>query len=70
MREGQPTDCDEVVDFARTKCADIRDRIDQLQRIESILSELIGECEETDGYDECPIMETLNTGKESNGSTD
>lgn len=59
MREGEKADCDEVVSFARDKRRDIRKQIEQLQQIESVLSDLIDECEKNGNYDECPILESL-----------
>lgn len=69
MREGQETDCDEVVSFARNKRSELRKKIDQLRKIEAVLSDLIHECDQTGGYEECPIMETLVTGDGSSDST-
>lgn len=67
IRDNQRTDCGEVVSFAREKRGEIRERINRLQRMESVLSDLIEECEETGGYDDCPILDTLVTEENGNG---
>ncbi len=68
IRHGDRADCEYVVSFARDKRLDIRDRIDRLQRIESVLTNLIEECEETGGYEECPIMDSLVVKNSDNGT--
>ncbi|MFB6345855.1 MAG: MerR family DNA-binding protein [bacterium] len=68
IRDGSNADCDEVESFARDKRRDLQTRIEKLQKMESVLSDLIEECADGE-YEYCPILETL-TEDETNGSTD
>jgi len=67
IRDGSNADCDEVESFAREKRKDLRTRIEKLQKMEAVLSNLIEECADGE-YEYCPILETL-TEDETNGST-
>lgn len=66
IQDGSNADCSEVELFAREKRQDLRKRIDKLQKMESVLSDLIEECASGE-YEYCPILETL-TEAETNGS--
>lgn len=59
IRDGSKVDCDKVESFARAKRQDLRKRIEKIQKMESVLSNLIQECDENGGYEDCPILETL-----------
>jgi MerR family mercuric resistance operon transcriptional regulator len=45
--------------LASTRLAEIRTKIDDLQRMEKALAHLVHECEETGQAQPCPIIETL-----------
>ena len=66
IQDGTKVDCDEVESFARKKRKDLQTRIEKLQKMDSVLSQLIDECAEGE-YEYCPIMETLDE-DETNGS--
>lgn len=67
IRDGTEADCNEVESFARKKRQDLRQRIDKLQNMESVLSDLIEKCADGE-YEYCPILETLTEDK-THGST-
>jgi Hg(II)-responsive transcriptional regulator len=47
--------------IAGTRLANIRDKIAALERMQRVLSELLGECEHTTTAAPCPIIAALNT---------
>lgn len=67
IRDGSEADCEEVESFAREKRKDLRRRIDKLQNMESVLSNIIDECADGE-YEYCPILETL-TEEETDATT-
>lgn len=52
--------CDEARTVAEQKLADVRARLDDLQRIESVLTELVDRCCASRGTISCPIIAALH----------
>ncbi len=61
LSEGEITDCDEVKDIALKKLEAIREKITNLQKLDSILSNLATQCERQQTIKGCPIIEALMT---------
>ncbi len=58
---GEITDCDEVKDIALKKLEAIREKIINLQKLDSILSNLATQCDRQQSIKSCPIIEALMT---------
>lgn len=61
LDQGEDTDCKSVMEFSREKLKEIRQTIEDLQRVETVLSNLLEQCEATGEVEPCPIIETLIT---------
>lgn len=51
--------CLEASKIARLKLNDVRSKLSDLRRMEKTLTELIGECEKSDGHVCCPLISAL-----------
>lgn len=56
------THCAEAADIARQKLEEVRERIAQLHRMESVLAELINACDRGRGQARCPLIDSLQEG--------
>jgi MerR family mercuric resistance operon transcriptional regulator len=54
--------CSEVQELAKLKLADVRARLTDLSRMESVLHNLLKSCETNPNNAECPIIDTLIEG--------
>ena len=61
LSEGEITDCDEVRDIALKKLEAIREKIINLQKLDSILSNLATQCDRQQTIKGCPIIAALMT---------
>ncbi len=61
LSNGQITDCDEVKDIALKKLEAIREKIINLQKLDSILYKLATQCDRQQTIKGCPIIEALMT---------
>jgi len=59
------THCDDARELAEEKLGDIRAKLDQLQRIESVLTELVQKCRRRTGRISCPLIRSLQKDPES-----
>lgn len=59
LRAAPDTDCAEVKQRPRQKVADIRQRLDDLQRMKGALEEFVRSCNSRRPASECPILESL-----------
>ncbi|MDX1639866.1 MAG: MerR family transcriptional regulator, partial [Balneolaceae bacterium] len=66
LRLNQVTACDEMRGKARQKLEDVRGKMDDLQRIESVLNDLITACESGGETEDCVILRSLE-GKTETG---
>jgi Hg(II)-responsive transcriptional regulator len=64
IREGEDEDCEDARELARDKKQSIQNKIKKLKQMDRTLGELIEQCEQEGTYDHCPIIETLNPGKD------
>ena len=53
------THCDEARDLAEQKLADVRARLTDLRRIESVLKTLVNSCQARHGTVSCPLIASL-----------
>lgn len=53
------THCDEARELAEQKLADVRSRLRDLRRIESVLAKLVRDCCATHGTVSCPLISAL-----------
>lgn len=53
------TDCGEAREFAEQKLADVRSRLADLRRIETVLARLVRDCCAADGTVSCPLISAL-----------
>ena len=51
--------CNDIQEMAAIKLADIRARIQDLQRMEDVLNKLVASCQANPNKGGCPIIETL-----------
>lgn len=51
--------CNEVSRLAEDKLIEVRDKLKKLNQIEYALSDLVNDCQNTDGDVSCPLIETL-----------
>ncbi len=61
LDQGENTDCESVMEFSREKLKEIRQTINDLKRVEGVLSNLLEQCETVGEVEPCPIIETLTT---------
>jgi len=54
------THCSEAAELAGLRLADVRARLADLTRMETVLSSLVSECCATDGQVACPLIEALH----------
>ena len=59
LRVDDPASCSVVAERARAKLADVRRKIRELQRMESVLTSLGSACATRTQTAECPILESL-----------
>ena len=62
LRVNSETVCNEVQKQAELKIADIETKIQMLQRMKTVLSDLVKACQENQLTNECPILTALDTG--------
>lgn len=55
----ESAECDEIQEMATIKLADVRSRLADLNRMESVLNELVVSCQTNPNKSGCPIIETL-----------
>ena len=60
--------CHEVEEIGGRKLAVVRQRVAQLRRIESALAMLLGKCDSNKGKLRCPLIATLESNRELDGS--
>ncbi len=53
------TQCNEARGLAEHKLADVREKLADLQRIEVVLSQLVGRCSSAKGSVTCPLIESI-----------
>lgn len=53
------TRCDEAREFAEQKLADVRSRLADLRRIETVLARLVRDCSASHGTVSCPLISAL-----------
>ncbi len=51
--------CEEIQEMATSKLADVRSRLADLNRLETVLNELVLSCQSNNKKTDCPIIETL-----------
>lgn len=61
LRINSETVCNEVQKQAELKIADIETKIQMLQRMKTVLSDLVEACRENQLTNECPILTALDT---------
>ncbi len=62
LRLQDGTHCDDARHLAEAKLADVRDKLADLQRIESALGTLVARCANHGGSITCPLIESLQAG--------
>ena len=62
LRLQDGTHCDDARRLAEAKLADVRDKLADLQRIESALGTLVARCADHGGSIACPLIESLQSG--------
>jgi MerR family mercuric resistance operon transcriptional regulator len=62
MRLGDPQSCGEARSLAAEKLALVESRVADLERLRSVLRDLIGRCDRRRGKVACPIIESLAQG--------
>ena len=62
LRVNSDTVCNKVQKQAESKIVDIETRIQMLQRMKTVLSDLVEACRENQPTNECPILTALDTG--------
>lgn len=68
LEDARDASCEEVRRFASEKRDEIRRKIEEYRKLESVLDELIRTCVDSDVPGECPIMDALVEEDEQNGS--
>lgn len=59
MTESGSEDQENVLDFAEEKLREVRHKLRELDRLESVLSDLVEDCRGGDSYDPCPLIDVL-----------
>jgi len=62
LRLEDGTLCSEAAGLATPRLADVRARLDDLMRMEQVLSKLVNECSAHDGHVSCPLIDALHGG--------
>ena len=58
---GGPESCEEAKRMARTRIADLEERIDELTSMRDALMRLVDTCEQPRGERDCPILRDIET---------
>lgn len=61
LRLEDGTHCAEAAEIASARLTDIRSRLADLSRMESVLSELVGRCHKRRGKISCPLIASLRS---------
>jgi len=67
LRVDDPDRCGAVQERSREKLHEVRRKIRELRRMETVLSELVAACETRSTTDDCPILQTLSDRKSGSG---
>jgi len=67
LRLDDGTHCQEAGALAEHKLRDVREKLDRLERIEKLLSELVDRCHAHQGNITCPLIASLHEGIETEG---
>jgi len=62
LRLEDGTHCSEAAGLATPRLADVRARLDDLMRMEQVLSKLVNEGSAHDGHVSCPLIDALHGG--------
>jgi len=62
LRLEDGTHCSEAAGLATPRLADVRARLDDIMRMEQVLSKLVNECSAHDGHVSCPLIDALHGG--------
>jgi len=62
LRLEDGTHCSAAAGLATPRLADVRARLDDLMRMEQVLSKLVNECSAHDGHVSCPLIDALHGG--------
>ncbi|MGK0547771.1 Hg(II)-responsive transcriptional regulator [Halomonas cupida] len=62
LRLEDGTHCQEASALAEHKLGDVREKIDRLERIEKVLSEMVDRCHAQQGNITCPLIASLHEG--------
>lgn len=61
LAQGGPTSCEEAKTMARTRIADLQQRIEELAGIRDALTSLVDTCDQPRAERDCPILRDLET---------
>ena len=61
LAQGGPDSCDEARTMARTRIADLQQRIDELAGMRDALARLVDTCDQPRAERDCPILRTIET---------
>ena len=61
LSEGGPDSCQEATTMARTRIADLQQRIDELVGMRDALARLIDTCDQPRAQRDCPILHDIET---------
>lgn len=67
LRLDDGTHCQEASALAEHKLRDVREKIDRLEKIEKVLSEMVGRCHAHSGNITCPLIASLHEGVNGSG---
>lgn len=62
LRLEDGTHCEEASSLAEHKLKDVREKLADLERMEAVLSKLVGACHATKGKVSCPLIMALQSG--------
>lgn len=62
LRLEDGTHCSEAAEFAARHLADVRARLKDLKRMETVLSRLVAQCDSHRGTIACPLIASLHSG--------
>jgi MerR family mercuric resistance operon transcriptional regulator len=65
LRVTDPAACGDVEATARAKIADVESRIREMERIRSVLADLVRACAANEQTGECPILDALEDGSDT-----
>lgn len=69
LSEGGPDSCDEARTMARTRIADLQQRINELAGMRDALARLIDTCDQPRAERDCPILHDIETAATTTTST-